>query len=167
MDRDQLIDLTRRAVKLARDKATDLAASEHLVAADIYTSVERHAQDTAMLLPSPQLVGYSSEPPRPGTYCAKTVMGRSVLLTRGADDTVRAFDNVCLHRQSRIAEGCGAARRLACPYHSWTDGPDGTLVGVPGKEGFPETASGPGRLTELPAAECAGFLWISLDRDAT
>ena len=29
MERDQLIDLTRRAVKLARDKTTDLAPAEH------------------------------------------------------------------------------------------------------------------------------------------
>ena len=116
-----------------------------------------------MLLASPQLVGYASELPA-RHYCTKTVMGRSILLTRSA---VRAFDNVCLHRQSRIADGCGAARRLACPYHSWTYDLDGNLVGVPGKEGFPETRSGAAKLTELPAAECAGFLWISLDRDAT
>ena len=167
MDRDQLIDLTRRAVKLARDKTTDLTPSECTVAADTYTSAERLAADTAMLMASPQLVGYASELPRPGTYCTKTVMGRSILLTRNADDTVRAFDNVCLHRQSRIADDCGAARRLACPYHSWTYDLDGNLVGVPGKEGFPETRSGPAKLTELPAAECAGFLWISLDRNAT
>jgi phenylpropionate dioxygenase-like ring-hydroxylating dioxygenase large terminal subunit len=166
MDRDQLIDLTRRAVKLARDKTTDLMPTEYKVAADAYTSFDRHASDTSMLSASPQLVGYVSELPRPGTYCTKTVMGRSILLTRSADNTVRAFDNICLHRQSRITEGCGAARRLACPYHSWTYDLDGNLVGVPGKEGFPETGSGPRELTQLPAAECAGFLWISLDRDA-
>ena len=167
MDRDLLIDLTRRAVKLARDKTTDLMPSQCSVAADTYTSAERHAQDMAMLLASPQLVGYVSELPRPGTYCTKTVMGRSILLTRAADGVVRAFDNVCLHRQSRIADGCGGARRLACPYHSWTYDLNGDLVGVPGKEGFPETLSGTARLTELPATECAGFLWISLARDAT
>ena len=167
MDRDLLIDLTRRAVKLARDRTTDLAASEHLVAADTYTSQERHARDVAMLSVTPQLVGYASELPRSGTYCTKTVMGRSVVLTRDADDVVRAFDNVCLHRQSRITQGCGAARRLACPYHSWTYDLAGNLVGVPGREGFPEIGSGAGKLTELPAAECAGFLWISLDREAT
>ena len=120
-----------------------------------------------MLLTSPQLVGYVSELPRPGTYCTKTVMGRSILLTRAADGVVRAFENVCLHRQSRITDGCGAARRLACPYHSWSYDLNGNLAGVPGKEGFPETSSGTPRLTELPATECAGFLWISLDRDAT
>jgi phenylpropionate dioxygenase-like ring-hydroxylating dioxygenase large terminal subunit len=167
MDRDLLIDLTRRAVKLARDKTTDMTASEYTVAADTYTSAERLEQDRAMLTASPQLVGYASELPRPGTYCTKTVMGRSVLLTRVFDGTVRAFDNVCLHRQSQITEGCGSARRLACPYHSWTYDLDGNLVGIPGKEGFPETRSAAVRLTELPAAECAGFLWISLDRNAT
>ncbi len=167
MDRDLLIDLTRRAVKLARDKTTDLMPTECTVAADTYTSAGRHAQDTAMLLASPQLVGYVSELPRPGTYCTKTVMGRSILLTRAADGLVRAFENVCLHRQSRIADGCGAARRLACQYHSWSYDLNGNLAAVPGKEGFPETSSGTPHLTELPATECAGFLWISLDRDAT
>jgi carnitine monooxygenase subunit len=53
MDRDQLIDLTRRALKLARDKTTDLAPREHTVAAAGYTSLERHNRDRAMLLASP------------------------------------------------------------------------------------------------------------------
>jgi carnitine monooxygenase subunit len=42
MERDQLIDLTRRAVKLARDKTTDLAPAEHTVHAAEYTSIECH-----------------------------------------------------------------------------------------------------------------------------
>ena len=44
MDREQLIDLTRRALKLARDKTTDLTPSECTVAAHTYTSTERHAR---------------------------------------------------------------------------------------------------------------------------
>jgi carnitine monooxygenase subunit len=185
MNRDQLIDLTRRAHKLARDKTTDLAPSEYTVRADAYTSTERLTKDTAMLMASPQLVGYASELPRPGTYCTKTAMDRSILLTRASDGSVHAFENVCLHRQSRIVSDCGSARRLACPYHSWTYDLEGNLVGVPGKEGFPDIInsrvvplrfarevppallpagrSGPAKLTELPATECAGFLWISLD----
>ena len=167
MDRDQLVDLTHRALKLARDKTTDLAPAEYTVRADTYTSAERHARDTAMLLASPQLVGYVSELPKPGSYCTKTVMGRSILLTRTSDGSVKAFDNVCLHRQSQIAEGCGSARRLTCPYHAWNYDLDGNLVGVPGKEGFPESSPRGARLTELPATECAGFLWVALDPNAT
>ena len=166
MDRDHLIDLTRRALKLARDNATDFMPAECTVPAAAYTCAHRHDADVALLLRSPQLVGYCSELPRPGTYCTKTVMGRSILLTRAFDGIVRAFDNVCLHRQSRIADGCGTARRLACPYHSWSYDLHGTLTGVPGQEGFPEMPPRTAALAQLPAAECAGFLWVSLDRDA-
>lgn len=166
MDRDQLIDLTRRAVKLARDNATDLAPAEHTVDARDYTSVERHRRDTALLLDSPQLVGYASELPAPGSYTTKTVMGRSVLLTRTSDETVHAFDNVCLHRQSRVATGCGTAKRFSCPYHAWTYDNTGRLVGVPGRDGFPGARLRVNGLTELPATEFAGFLWVALEPGA-
>jgi phenylpropionate dioxygenase-like ring-hydroxylating dioxygenase large terminal subunit len=163
MDRDQLIDLTRRALKLARDNATDLAPRQHTVEAREYTSQDRHDRDRAMLMASPQLVGYVSELPEPGAYCTKTVMGRSILLTKTSDGSVKAFDNVCLHRQSQVATGCGSAKRFTCPYHSWTYDNTGRLVTVPGREGFPEVRVKSDGLTELPAAEFAGFLWVSLD----
>ncbi|BBX45572.1 Rieske 2Fe-2S domain-containing protein [Mycobacterium cookii] len=167
MERDQLIDLTRRAVKLARDKTTDLAPAEHIVPAGNYTSVERHRRDVEMLMASPQLVGYVSELPTPGSYCTKTVMGRSVLLTRTSDGAVKAFNNVCLHRQSQVATGCGTAKRFTCPYHAWTYDNTGRLIGLPGREGFPGVQVRSDGLTELPAAEFAGFLWVALDPGAT
>ncbi len=129
MDHDQLIDLTRRALKLARDKTTDLAPRQHAVDAREYTSVSSGTTlDRDMLLTSPQLVGYVSELPEPGAYCTKTVMGRSILLTRTSDGSVKAFDNVCLHRQSQVATGCGTAKRFTCPYHAWTYDNAGRLV---------------------------------------
>jgi phenylpropionate dioxygenase-like ring-hydroxylating dioxygenase large terminal subunit len=167
MERDQLIDLTRRAVKLARDKTTDLAPAEHTVSAHEYTSVERHERDVAMLMASPQLVGYVSELPEPGTYCTKSVMGRSVLLTRTSTGAVKAFNNVCLHRQSQVVSGCGKAKSFTCPYHAWTYDNSGKLVGLPGREGFPGVQVKSDGLTELPATEFAGFLWVALDPTAT
>ncbi|HET9875963.1 MAG TPA: SRPBCC family protein [Mycobacterium sp.] len=163
MDRDQLVDLTRRALKLARDKTTDLASAEYTVDADSYTATERHELDRAMVMASPQLVGYVSELPQPNSYATKTVMGRSVLLTRTSDGTVKAFDNVCLHRQSQVVTGCGTAKRFSCPYHAWTYDDTGLLVAIPGREGFPGVEVKSAGLTELPAAEFAGFLWVSLD----
>ncbi len=167
MERDQLIDLTRRAVKLARDKTTDLAPAEHTVQAGEYTSIERHERDVAMLMASPQLVGYVSELPEPGSYCTKSVMGRSVLLTRTSTGSVKAFNNVCLHRQSQVVTGCGKARRFTCPYHAWTYDDTGRLVGLPGREGFPGVQVKSDGLTELPATEFAGFLWMAMDPAAT
>src|ERR1700721_1027966 len=159
MERDQLVDLTRRALKLARDKTTDLAPGVHMVDAADYTSVERHNRDRAMLLASPQLVGYASELPGPGAYCTKTVMGRSILLTRTSDGSVKAFDNVCLHRQSQVVPGGGNAKRFSCPYHAWTYDNTGKLVGLPGREGFPDVTIKTDSLTELPAPALSGFLW--------
>jgi phenylpropionate dioxygenase-like ring-hydroxylating dioxygenase large terminal subunit len=120
-----------------------------------------------MLMSSPQLVGYVSELPRPGSYCTKTVMGRSVLLTRTSDGSVKAFDNVCLHRQAPVVSGCGVAKRFTCPYHAWTYDNTGRLVAVPGREGFPEMTLKVNGLTELPATEFAGFLWIAMDPGTT
>ena len=167
MERDQLIDLTRRAVKLARDKTTDLALAEHTVLASEYTSIERHERDVAMLMASPQLVGYVSELPEHGSYTTKSVMGRSVLLTRTSTGSVKAFNNVCLHRQSQVVTGCGKARRFTCPYHAWTYDDTGRLVGLPGREGFPGVQVKSDGLTELPATEFAGFLWVAMDPAAT
>ncbi|OBF08214.1 (2Fe-2S)-binding protein [Mycobacterium sp. ACS4054] len=163
MERDQLIDLTRRALKLARDKTTDLAPAQARIEARAYTSAERHERDRAMVMASPQLVGYVSELPGPGAYCTKTVMGRSILLTRTTDGSVKAFDNVCLHRQSQVVTGCGTAKRFTCPYHAWTYDNTGRLVALPGREGFPEITVKADGLTELPAAEFAGFLWVALN----
>lgn len=163
MDHGQFVDLTRRALKLVRDRTTDLAPVECTINADVYTSTERHSQDTAMLMASPQLVGYVSELPRPNTYATKTVMGRSILLTRISDGTVKAFNNVCLHRQSQVVTGCGTAKRFSCPYHAWTYDNTGRLVAIPGAEGFPGVEVKTAGLTELPVAEFAGFLWVSLD----
>src|SRR6476469_6476212 len=107
MDRELLVDLTGRALKLARDKTTDMAPAEYTVRADTYTSAERHARDVTMVLASPQWVGYVSELPTTGSYCTKTVMGRSILLTRTASGSVKAFEHVCLHRKSQLTEGGG------------------------------------------------------------
>ena len=111
MERDQLIDLTRRAVKLARDKTTDLAPTEQAVQASDYTSIERHSRDVEMLMASPQLVGYVSELPAPGSYCTKTVMGRSVLLTRTSDGKIKAFNNIYFEHLRDLARPKGSPER--------------------------------------------------------
>ena len=139
MDRDQLIDLTRRAVKLARDKTTDLTPSEHSVAADTYTSTQRLAQDTAMLLASPQLVGYASELPRPGTYCTKTVMGRSILLTRGAAGAgvrQRLPAPPVTHRRRLRGRTVGSHVRITRGLTTWT----ATSSGYPARRASPKYA---------------------------
>jgi phenylpropionate dioxygenase-like ring-hydroxylating dioxygenase large terminal subunit len=163
--RDELIEVMRRAMKLRADRTTDLMPEERLEPAAHYTDPERFERERALVHAAPQLVGYAGELPEPGTFATKDVMGTPVLLTRAKDGEVRAFHNICRHRQAPIASGCGAAQRLACPYHSWTYDLTGRVTGVPGDEGFSAERSTQARLAELPAEEYAGFLWVGLEPD--
>ncbi|MDT5084653.1 MAG: hypothetical protein QOJ61_1696 [Mycobacterium sp.] len=165
MTRIDLHDVMRRAIKLLAESATDMAVSEHREPAAHYTSEERFGLEHRLVRESPQLVGYASELPQPGSFVTKEVMGLPLLLTRAKDGKVRAFHNICQHRQAPVANGCGITKRLACPYHSWTYDLEGGVVGIPGAEGFTEASSQGLRLTELPAQEFAGFLWAGLDPD--
>jgi phenylpropionate dioxygenase-like ring-hydroxylating dioxygenase large terminal subunit len=167
VERTELVDILRRAVKLATENSTDLTLAEQHHPAASYTDPERFAQERALVRRAPQLVGYASELPKPGTFVTKDVMGTPVLLTRARDGAVRAFHNICRHRQAPVADGCGAARRLVCPYHSWSYDLDGAVAAVPGQEGFPQAREAGLRLTELPAQEHAGFLWVGLDPGST
>ncbi|HWA65929.1 MAG TPA: SRPBCC family protein [Mycobacteriales bacterium] len=163
MTRDELIDVMRRAVKLRAENTTDLMPAERLEPARHYTDEERHTREKSLVAAAPQLVGYSGELSKPGSFATKDVMGVPVLLTRAKDGKVRAFHNICKHRQAPVATGCGFAQRLACPYHSWTYDLTGLVTGVPGDEGFSPDRSTQAKLAELPAAEYAGFLWVGLD----
>jgi phenylpropionate dioxygenase-like ring-hydroxylating dioxygenase large terminal subunit len=161
--RIDLRDAMRRAIKLLDESTTDMAESEHREPAVHYASDERFALEQQLVKQSPQLVGYASELPRPGSFVTKEVMGLPLLLTRAKDGKLRAFHNICQHRQAPVANGCGIAKRLACPYHSWTYDLEGNVVGIPGEEGFIEASAHGMRLTELPAQEFAGFLWAGLE----
>ncbi|HEV8042562.1 MAG TPA: aromatic ring-hydroxylating dioxygenase subunit alpha [Bryobacteraceae bacterium] len=69
----------------------------------------------------------------PGEYFLRDVCGESIILTRDNDGALRAFYNVCRHRGTRMcvsSEG-KLAGRIQCPYHGWTYGLDGNLIGAP------------------------------------
>ena len=72
--------------------------------------------------------GCADDVAAPGSYLATTVGGLPVLVVRDDDGTLRAFLNVCRHRGSPLADGCGHARALSCPYHAWVYRLDGSLA---------------------------------------
>ena len=106
----------------------------------------------------------SIELPEPGTYLAKTVCRKPVLLTRDKHGKARAFLNVCRHRGATVcAEGAVKTSRFACPYHSWTYAADGELVYLNAADTFGEVDKSTLGLTELPSAEKSGVIWVALD----
>src|SRR6185436_14360242 len=77
--------------------------------------------------------GCAGDIPTEGDYFLREFGGESIIVVRPAPDTVRAFYNVCRHRGTRIcAVGEGTfSGRIQCPYHAWTYGLDGRLLGAP------------------------------------
>ena len=71
--------------------------------------------------------------PNPGDYFLREIAGESIIVVRDTTGDVRAFYNVCRHRGTRMCtavEGTFAGR-IQCPYHGWTYGLDGRLLGAP------------------------------------
>lgn len=106
--------------------------------------------------------------PQPKMFLACEGYGVPILISRDANGKAHAFLNACRHKGSKIVEHCDPlkAGRVSCPYHAWTYGADGALVGIPRHETFPTVDKADHGLTALPCHEGAGFIWVMLDRKA-
>jgi len=96
----------------------------------------------------------------PGQTLVFESAGRSYLLVRQADLSVRAFHNVCLHRGRRLRDYAGRVAEFRCPYHGFTWSTDGTLKNIPCEWDFPHLR---GRDMSLPEAEVGhwqGYIFI-------
>jgi Rieske 2Fe-2S family protein len=72
----------------------------------------------------------------PGDYFLAEIAGESVIVTRDAGGNLQAMYNVCRHRGTQMCrEASGKfVGRIQCPYHGWTYGLDGRLLGAPHME---------------------------------
>ena len=109
--------------------------------------------------------GFAHELPRAGDVAPATVAGRPLLLVRDAELRVRAFHNVCRHRNLKLVDAPGnAGRAIRCPYHSWTYGLDGTLHVTPYFGGREPRAVPPGfdrgRHGLVPVRSATWYDWI-------
>lgn len=115
----------------------------------------------------PICVGLSPLLPEPGTFSTHDLSGQPLILTRSNDGEFRAFLNVCRHRGVRVAEGSGKKPTFVCPFHAWSYGLDGTLLGRPEDQDFDVAPKCDHGLTSVPAIEKDGFLWVIPNANAT
>jgi phenylpropionate dioxygenase-like ring-hydroxylating dioxygenase large terminal subunit len=121
------------------------------------------AEKKAFLRAAPQVVCHESEIPEPGEWRSLEYLGESVIVIRGDDGKARAFANVCRHRGSRLVDDTGGcAKVLTCPYHAWSYARDGTLVGVPHRQEYPDLKVEDHGLLPVPLENWRGFLFVTL-----
>src|SRR5207245_2498212 len=102
----------------------------------------------------------------PGDFVAATIGTTPVVVVRDHDGAVRAFLNACRHRGATLAEGQGnCGRQLRCPYHAWSYGLDGRLIGVPSREEFQGCNFGDMSLVPVRTATAGPMIFASLDPD--
>ena len=152
-----------QAVETARDPLEDMSLPGWLYHDPEFLEAEKRA----FLRAAPQVVCHESEIAEPGDWRTLEYLGESIIVIRGDDGQVRAFSNVCRHRGSRLVDGEGGCSRvLTCPYHAWSYGRDGRLVGVPHRGEYPGLQTE--RLGLFPVAleKWRGFLFVTLEPGA-
>ena len=103
--------------------------------------------------------------PEPGSVVAVEAYGTPLLISRTRDSEIRVFVNACQHKGSMLLEDCEVHKqgRITCPYHAWTYGIDGKLIGVSRADMFEGLNKAERNLKELPSAVWGGVVYAQLD----
>ena len=114
------------------------------------------------------LVGHQSQITKAGDYFVPEVAGESLIVVRDQDADVRGFYNVCRHRGTRLREEKdGHSPAIQCPYHAWTYGLDGRLVGAPHMDKVEGFDKGEHSLHAIELALWEGFVFVNLADEPT
>ena len=63
-------------------------------------------------------------------FVRRTICGTDVVV-QNFDGQLRAFENLCLHRQNPLQQQAQGTRPLVCAYHGWGYGADGGVENIP------------------------------------
>lgn len=111
--------------------------------------------------------GHVSQIPEPGSYKLFSHLGLSIIISRGSEGEIHAFHNVCRHRGAALVTAPqGSVRRFICPYHSWSYGLDGGLLGVPEERNFACLDKAERPLVQVRCETMRGMIFINLDGNA-
>lgn len=149
-------------------KPTDLAeAAKPLAAASTlpppaYTSPELFQLEREHIFERDWIcVARTDQLPNPGDYRCVDLVDQPIVLTRDQHGEIHAFSRVCAHRAMPIADGCGNARTLTCPYHLWSYNLDGSLRGAPLMDGLDGFSPKEIQLPKLAVETWQGFVLVS------
>lgn len=104
--------------------------------------------------------------PNPGDVSLYEIVGKSLIVTRLPDGSIKAFHNVCLHRGRKLVTHNGCRNEFKCPYHAFVWNLDGSFRENPIAWDFPDIDEGEFRLPEAKVDTWGGFVFVNLDLEA-
>lgn len=106
--------------------------------------------------------------PEVGDYYVYDLEHYSFIVTRVAENEIKAYYNACLHRGTKLrasgTEGC--ANEFRCPFHGWSWNIDGTNKRVVCDWDFPHVEKEKFNLPEARVETMGGFVFINMDENA-
>jgi phenylpropionate dioxygenase-like ring-hydroxylating dioxygenase large terminal subunit len=121
-------------------------------------------------------VGRVEQLPRAGAYFTRELSAArtSVVVVRGTDGEVRAFQNMCRHRGNKLVwsdypgeETAGTCRQFTCKYHGWRYDLEGNLNFVQQEEEFFDLDKADYGLVPVQTEVWEGFIFVNLDPENT
>lgn len=110
-----------------------------------------------------QFAAREEDLPEPGDYVTYDNAGRSYLIVRQEDGSLKAFHNVCLHRGRKLKTDSGSVEQFLCPFHGFSWNPDGSLRNIPCRWDFAHLTDQKMQLPEASLAQWGGYVFV---RDA-
>jgi phenylpropionate dioxygenase-like ring-hydroxylating dioxygenase large terminal subunit len=109
------------------------------------------------------LVGHQNQIAAPGDYFVTEIASESLIIVRDKGGEVHGFYNVCRHRGTRLREDRkGHLSAIQCPYHAWTYGLDGRLIGAPHMDQVPGFDKADYSLHAVNLALWEGLIFVNL-----
>lgn len=110
-----------------------------------------------------QCVGHIGQIPEPGDFFPIDVAGRSIVVVRQKDASVRAFYNVCQHRAHPLVQHSGSCKMFTCPYHAWCYDLNGDLIRARGTEEVAGFAECEIKLHGIRTELTMGLIFVNFD----
>jgi phenylpropionate dioxygenase-like ring-hydroxylating dioxygenase large terminal subunit len=119
---------------------------------------ERLCTDSA-LIDDWHVVAFSGDL-QPGSVQPVRLLGRELVMWRDQAGSAHVWEDLCIHRGSRLSKGCVVDDTVVCPYHGWRYDGSGACVLIPATPS--QTPPTKARAFSYRVAERYGFIWASL-----
>jgi Rieske 2Fe-2S family protein len=149
-----------------RSRAAQWRPQATLPGRDYFDPAVYEADRTRIFHETWSCVGREEQVAEPGDYLTEELAGEGILVTRTARGELRGYFNVCRHRGTKLADGCGHVKKVfKCPYHAWSYNLDGALVGTPNVHEDEGLDKGDYPLWQVHVQTWGGFVFVNLSED--
>jgi phenylpropionate dioxygenase-like ring-hydroxylating dioxygenase large terminal subunit len=150
----------RPAPDFLKQESYEYRGSDSIDAAR-YTSDDFARREREHLWPNVwQFAARDEELPEPGDHVVYDNAGRSYIVSRQDDGSVRAFHNVCLHRGRKLKTEAGTSDQFQCPFHGFTWNKDGSFAQMPCQWDFEHIKPDAMKLPEAEVGRWGGYIFV-------